>query len=98
MAHVIRAELDFVAIFGEAWREEHDSGIVYENVETIGGCGEGLDGFGNGRERSEIELEAGNVGVGYGLFNGGDRGFAFGRGSSGEEETRIVCAESSNAC
>ena len=47
MPDMIGAELDLVAILGEAWGVGHDTGVAEEDVKARGVGGELLGGFGD---------------------------------------------------
>lgn len=80
MPHVVCAELHLVALLGEGVGHEHDTGIVYEDVETFFSRRELLGGFGDRGEGRQVQGEMLDHGIGDGrldLFNGG-RGFGGG--------------------
>ena len=47
MAHVVGAELDFVAVAGESWGVGHDAGVAEEDIKAGALGGELLGGFGD---------------------------------------------------
>ena len=90
VAHVVRAELDLVALVGLAGRRGHDAGIVDEDVEA-GRLGQEFLGGGlDGGEGCEVEREVGDLGVGHGLLDGCDGVLGFGCSAGGEVDVSWV--------
>ena len=88
VAHVVGAELDLVAVGGQARRERHDAGVVDEEVEAgpRGGGQDGVGGAFDGGEGGEVEFEEGNslAGGGVGFDDVGHRRIEFGARARGE--------------
>lgn len=77
MAHVVRAELDFVTFFGCGVRAGHDAGVIDQDVKACFVALEGGGGRGDGREGSQVQREEND-------FAGiGDRGFDVSDGRCG---------------
>jgi hypothetical protein len=89
VAHVVCAELDFIAFFGCGVWGGHDSRIVDEDIETRFPRFEGVGRRGDGGEGGEVEREVDDfAGVGNGGLDGGDGGGGFGGGARGEVDAR----------
>ena len=79
MAKVVGAELDLVSVGGETSWLGHDSGIVDQEIKSVGG-GEILVGrFFDGFEAGEVELEEGDVLVRDDSLDVADCGLSLGR-------------------
>ena len=96
VAHVVRAELDLVAVFGEGGREGHNAGVVDEEVETRAGGEHGGGGPLHGGEGTEVEFEEGDAAFGAGVcfHDLGHGGVEFGARAGGQVEFgRVVFGE-----
>ena len=65
VTHVVRAELELVAVGCEAWRGGHDSGVEHQDVQARGFCKDRCRGFLDGVEGGEVQLEDLDAGVGH---------------------------------
>ena len=83
MTHVVGAELHLVSISGESIWLCHYSCIVDQEVEPVARGDEGVRCFFDGFEACEIQLEKGDVGVGYNSLDITDCGFRFRRSARG---------------
>lgn len=61
VTHVVRPELDLVVFRRVAARDGHDSGIVHQDVESLGFGFDLAGGGGDGLEGGEVEREVGDV-------------------------------------
>jgi len=88
VAHVICAELDFVALLGGRVRGPHYARVVDEHVEAGFARLEGVGGGGDGGEGGEVEGQVDNLaGVGDLGFDVCDGGFGFGCCAGGEVDS-----------
>ena len=86
VAHVVGAELDFIAVFCQRRGLGHDAGVVHQDVEPGVFLQKGLRGGSDGREGGEVEFEVFDDGGGVGdggrdAFHGG---IVFGLGAGAE--------------